>query len=201
MTAPFHYPAAPHLRKHGPRGYANYESYRPWLRDEFAFRCVYCLIRESWGLFKGVYALDHFLPVASRPDLSLEYDNLLYGCVSCNLSKGSLVTPDPLAFLLHPQVSLTEDGVLHASTAPAQKIIELLCLNRPRLCEFRELWLRIVRLAAAHDPDLFRRLLGYPNDLPDLSPLRPPEGNSRPDGITQSHHERRKRGELPATYE
>src|SRR6202040_42798 len=89
MTDPFVYPSGPHQRRHGPRGYADYESYRPWLRDEFAFRCVYCLIRETWGPLKGVYALDHFLPIASRPDLTLEYDNLLYGCVSCNLSKGS----------------------------------------------------------------------------------------------------------------
>jgi hypothetical protein len=95
MTAPFTYPAVPHRRRHGPRGYADYESYRPWLRDEFSFRCVYCLIREAWGQFQGVYALDHFLPMASRADLALEYDNLPYGCVSCNLSKGSLQTPDP----------------------------------------------------------------------------------------------------------
>ena len=72
MTAPFTYPAAPHTRRHGPRGYADYESYRPWLRDEFAFRCVYCLLREAWGPPKGAYALDHFLPVAARPDLALE---------------------------------------------------------------------------------------------------------------------------------
>jgi 5-methylcytosine-specific restriction endonuclease McrA len=94
MTAPFNYPAFPHERRHGPRGYANHESYRPWLRDEFAFRCVYCLTRELWGLFKGVYALDHFLAVIARPDLALVYDNLLYACVSCNLSKGSQQTPN-----------------------------------------------------------------------------------------------------------
>ncbi len=40
MTDPFSYPNRPHVRRHGPRGYANYESYRPWLRDEFSFRCV-----------------------------------------------------------------------------------------------------------------------------------------------------------------
>ena len=45
----FRYPAVPHARRHGPRGYADAESYRPWLRDEFTFRCVYCLFREQWG--------------------------------------------------------------------------------------------------------------------------------------------------------
>ena len=32
---PFAYPALPHQRRHAPRGYASYESYRHWLRDEF----------------------------------------------------------------------------------------------------------------------------------------------------------------------
>jgi hypothetical protein len=68
------------------------------------------------------------------------------------------------------------------------------------LREFRELWIRIVRLAALHDPALFRRLMGYPADLPDLSTPRPPQGNTRPDGVQQSHFARRQRGELPDTY-
>jgi hypothetical protein len=161
---------------------------------------VYCLIRETWGPLKGVYTLDHFLPLAVRADLAREYDNLLYGCVSCNLSKGSLETPDPCAVLLDPEVNVSEDGGIHATTPHAQQLIELLGLNRPSLCEFRELWIRIVRLAARYDQALLRQLLGYPSDLPDLSPLRPPEGNTRPDGIRQSHRARRQRSELPDTY-
>src|SRR6202011_911332 len=112
MTVPFTYPDSPHLRRHGPCGYADYESYRPWLRDEFAFRCVYCLTREGWGPFIGMYAIDHFVPVVMRPDWALEYKNLLYCCVSCNLSKGSQRTPDPTAVLLPPEVRVTEDGIL-----------------------------------------------------------------------------------------
>jgi hypothetical protein len=135
--------------------------------------------------------------VASRPDLALEYDNLLYACVSCNLSKGCLQTPDPLAVLLDPGVEVSADGAIHAQTPSARKLIELLGLNRPRLREFRELWIRIVRLAALCDPALFRRLLGYPAELPDLSTLRPPAGNTRPEGLGQSHLARRQRGELP----
>jgi len=85
------------------------------------------------GPLKGVYALDHFLPIASRPDLALEYDNLLYGCLSCNLSKGCLETPDPLSNLLDPVVQVSENGDIHASTSQGRKRIELLGLNRPRL--------------------------------------------------------------------
>jgi hypothetical protein len=87
---------------------------------------VYCLVRETWGPFKGVYALDHFLPMVARPDLALEYENLLYGCVSCNLSKGSQAAPDPLTCLLHPVVRVAEDGAILADTPAARKLIELL---------------------------------------------------------------------------
>lgn len=197
MTTPFNYPPAAHVRRHGPRGYSDYESYRPWLRDEFAFRCVYCLIREMWGPVRAAYALDHFLPVVMRPDLALEYDNLLYACVSCNLGKGRQKTPNPLSILLDSDVKVGEDGRIRAKTSHARKLVELLGLNRPRLQEFRELWIQIIRLAETTDPALCRRLLGFPADLPDLSVLRPPEGNRRPDGVSQSHFARRERGDLP----
>jgi hypothetical protein len=47
-TTVFDYPSLPHARRHGPQGYADYKHYKPWLRDEFSFRCVYCLCRETW---------------------------------------------------------------------------------------------------------------------------------------------------------
>jgi hypothetical protein len=200
MTLAFVYPSVPHERRHGLRGYADHESYRQWPHDEFAFRCVYCLSGKLWGSLKGVFALDHFLSVAARPDRAVDYDNLLYRCVACNLSKGSQQTPDPLSVLLASDVTVSEGGRIHAGTPHARKLIELLGLDRPRMREFREMWIRIVRVSAPHDPALFRRLMGYPVDLPDLSTLRAPEDNTRPDGIAQSHFGRRQRGELADTY-
>ncbi len=47
-SAVFAYPPTDHVRRHGPRGYENYENYKPFLRDEFDYRCVYCLLREVW---------------------------------------------------------------------------------------------------------------------------------------------------------
>ena len=35
----FEYPSELHVRRHGPRGYRDYRSYKPWLRDEFDFCC------------------------------------------------------------------------------------------------------------------------------------------------------------------
>ena len=69
----FNYPTKPHQRRHGPTGYGDYESYRPWLRDEFLFRCVYCLNREKWYSDDVAFNIDHFLPVAVAPDMECDY--------------------------------------------------------------------------------------------------------------------------------
>ena len=37
---PFAYSTRPHARKHGPSGYAEYTSYKPWLRDDEAMMIV-----------------------------------------------------------------------------------------------------------------------------------------------------------------
>lgn len=83
----FRYPAAPHRRRHGPKGYASVESFRPWLRDEFAFACVYCRYRETWSRLKGAFALDHFCPVSVDAMRERDYDNLLYACAACKTSE------------------------------------------------------------------------------------------------------------------
>ncbi|HEV3115460.1 MAG TPA: HNH endonuclease [Gemmataceae bacterium] len=199
MSAPFDYPPAPHVRRHGPLGYADYASYRPWLRDEFSFRCVYCLLREQWGRVRGLFDLDHFQPAANRPDLALDYDNLLYTCATCNSIKRALEISDPLSVLIQANVRVSEDGRIHTDLPEAACLIEILGLNSEETVEFRMTWIGIIALAAA-DLALYRKLMGFPNDLPDLNPLRPPAGNKRPEGVTASHHARRHRGELPETY-
>ena len=95
---------------------------------------------------------------------------------------------------------MTEDGVLHANAVEAARAIELVRLNRPRLIEFRKLWISIIRLATAADPVLYQRLLGFPDDLPNLKRLRPPSGNTWPEGLGESYFAKRQDGKLPATY-
>lgn len=200
MTAPFVYPAVPHARRHGPRGYAEYASYRPFLRDEFAFRCVYCLRREAWGRVFGEFAIDHFLPVTYRPDRATDYTNLLYVCGPCNLKKGRRFVADPLAHLLSDRLLVRPNGAVEARTRECRRIVDVMQLDRPELVEFRILWIGVLRLATDHDAVLYRRILGFPDDLPDLSVLQPPDGNVHPEGIEQSYFRQRERGELPETY-
>jgi hypothetical protein len=198
--AAFTYPARPHARRHGPRGYAGYESYRPWLRDEFTFRCVYCLVREQWGLVRGTFDIDHFLPVATHPRGERTYDNLLYCCATCNAAKGKRRLPDPCRTLLAAAAEVKEDGTIVGPTAEARRLIRVLGLDDPEYTEFRLLWLGIAALAERHDPVLYRTLMGFPADLPDLARLRPPGGNARPQGMQESYFTQRARGSLPETY-
>jgi hypothetical protein len=61
------------------------------------------------------------------------------------------------------------------------------------------MWMRILDLARKHDPGLYFKLAGFPEDLPDLRRLRPPR-NTRKEGIKESWFERRRGGDLPPEY-
>ena len=200
MTVPFVYPAVPHVRRHGPSGYADPASFRPWLRDEFAYRCVYCLRRETWGRVFGEFAIDHFQPVKYRPDRATDYSNLLYACGPCNLKKGEQFVADPLVHLLSDRLLVSVDGRVKPLSRECRQIVDVMQLDEPELVEFRAMWIGILRLAFAHDHHLYRRILCYPDDLPDLRSLQPPGGNVRPEGLDQSAFCRRERGELPDSY-
>jgi len=197
----FDYPQPRAHRRHGPQGYANYADYRPWLRDEFSFRCVYCLKREQWGQVTFEYDIDHFEPQSLRPDLALSYDNLLYACRRCNGVKGAKVVEDPFAVLVSPNVSVLPDGMLSSVDLRATRLIQALDLNSPRLISWRLFWMNIVELARVSEPATFKSILGFPTDLPDLKRVKPPpQGNTRPQELETSWSALATLGELPDYY-
>lgn len=197
MTQPFVYPAEPHVRRHGPRGYADASGFKPWLRDEFVFRCVFCLDRETWQ--KSTLDVEHFEPASLVPQRRLDYGNLLYACRTCNGAKSDTTVPDPCQHLLRGTVSMDENGTLTATTPESERIIDSLALNAARHREYRRMWRRVIEVVQVSDPGLYQVLMGYPTVLPDLERLRPPGGNARPDGVAESCRLRRLRGELPET--
>lgn len=196
---PFAYPPQAHVRRHGPQGYARHESFRPWLRDEFSFRCVYCLRREQWDRAIKL-EVEHFQPTSRTPQERLNYDNLVYACARCNAAKAARSVPDATQVFLDGSVTVQPDGQIIGHSPDACRLISDLRLNSAEAIHFRRLWLEIVAMAYRFVPDLYHRLMGYPDDLPDLSRMRPPNGNTRPAGVSQSHFARRERGELPTTY-
>jgi hypothetical protein len=120
--------------------------------------------------------------------------------LSILLGKHDLEIPDPLLLLTSDVVQVSEDGRLHTDNADAACLIEILSLDADEAVEFRMIWIGIIALAATCNPELHRKLMGYPADLPDLQNLKPPGGNSRTEGVSESCHARRERGELPEIY-
>jgi hypothetical protein len=61
--------------------------------------------------------------------------------------------------------------------------------------------LRMLADSVGEEAHEFLRLLhGFPDNLPRLSTLKPPDGNARPESIVDSYYEKRQRGALPEAY-
>jgi hypothetical protein len=208
LPTPFAYPTAAHTHKHAPHGYENYQSYKPWLRDEFVFRCVYCLTRETWGSSVSGHAelgADHFVPQSLNESLKAVYSNLIYVCNDCNRYRGTEPLPiNPLTTPLANHLVINNDGKISAKTTEGQDFIDLFDLAAPGRNRLRADRLAVIRLKKKHpdDPDvdaIFKRAFGYPTELPDLTATRP-SGNAKENSDKQSCHARRLRKELPDVY-
>ena len=111
LPIPFAYPTTHHLRRHGPKGYQDYGDYKPFLRDEFTFRCVYCLERETWYPNRDAsFSADHFEPKVLNPDRETDYENLLYACTRCNSFKqATTIFLDPTKVALADHLGVKKD--------------------------------------------------------------------------------------------
>ncbi len=203
----FAYPHVPHTRRHGPRGYQTVEAYKPWLRDEFTFRCIYCLWRERWCADGAqAFSVDHLVPRTTHPAGLYDYENLVYACCQRNaLKQHAAPVLDPCREAFGAHLEVQSDGAVHALTPLGAMQIALCRLNRPVLLEARRLMLDLLTLLTTSDTAearaLWQRLCSFPDDLPQLALLRPPSGNTRPATLAMSYYAQRQRDELPETYE
>ena len=66
------------------------QKYRPYLQKDFQGRCCYCNMPED--LVTVPYHVEHFIPEKAfkgiRDELKTDYNNLMWSCPKCNLSKG-----------------------------------------------------------------------------------------------------------------
>ena len=202
---PFDFALQPHQRRHDPQGYADYASYREWLRDEFNYRCAYCLSRENWGPPIGSFHLDHMIAVVVDASLRTEYRNLVYACCTCNLAKGKRRLPDPTQVAIGTCLRVDAAGYIHAIDAngDGQRLIDGLGLKRRKLREWRAKWLKKLRYYQKHadDPECQELMIGdfgYPvSNLTNLAKLAPPGGNTQRRGICDSAYALQKRGKHP----
>ena len=199
-TSAFQYPSAPHVRRHGPAGYASVESYREWLRDEFCFRCVFCLRREQWGPRTAAFHIEHLVPQKLAPELAYEYNTHLYACARCNSVKNArLRVPDPTVVAFGQCVRIRSDGQIETLNDVGECLVDLLALDNRDLVQYRRLMLDMLSLLCRTKRSAYIEWMQFPSDLPDLS-SKPAPRNSRPQGITESWFARKRRGELPDTY-
>ena len=196
----FEYPTKPHLRRHGPAGYKDYESYRDWLRDEFLFRCVYCLDREQWDGRRASFHVDHLIPVSNYPNGTLNYGNLLYACNSCNSAKNNVLNvPDPCQVAFGNCVVIRNDGQIDALNKIGKSFVEKLRLNSACNVGYRFRWMRALKALLSSSPSLYQEYMAFPDKLPDLQKKRVPN-NTRPKGVVTCYFALRKLGTLPVTY-
>jgi hypothetical protein len=202
----FTHPPQPHVRRHGPRGYDPYNGFKPWLRDEFQFRCVYCLEREMWYPDRSAsFSVDHVVPQTDDKTLVCEYRNLVYACTRCNSAKQDVRLLDPTVAAFGEQIRLGQDGLFVSLTADGQDIIDQLSLNDNPALKVRRWFLRIIELKKLYpnDPriaEMYLEAFGYPEDMPDLRTKKPPSGNSIKDSEESCYYVRKERGELSDTY-
>lgn len=198
IVNPYVYPVKPHQRVHGPAGYTDYSSYRPWLEDEFFFRCVYCLKRMVWAP-TDQWVVDHLIPLVDAAELECEYDNLVFACQFCNQQKGSSRLQSPCQVGYGSCLAVEADGTVRTLNKAGNKLIKALSLNHSLQIQERTKTLGIIASLAQYNRAEYTRLMGYPQNLPDLRKLRPPR-NDRNDGLQNCHLARWERGELAAVY-
>ena len=170
---------------------------RGW--NEFSFRCIYCLNRKVWSP-TNIWAIDHLVSQDEAPELEREYDNLVFACQFCNQQKFANRVPDPCRIAYGDCLRVESNGTITALNRDGRRLVSVIRLNHPRFVEERLKTMKALRVLAKHAPVEFQRLMSFPAELPDLSTLKPPAGNRRPAGISDSCYARRMRGELPTIY-
>jgi hypothetical protein len=213
VLRPFPYSREPIQRKHCPAGYRDYTEFKPWLRDDFTFRCVYCLERELWAPDRDAsFSVEHVEPQKYAPLRVCDYLNLVYACTRCNAQKGLRRLPDPTAagFGTHLRVD-DQTGIIHAvevdgrPSREGELLIRELDLNEDTALSNRRFAIEVLALKQEY-PDnervhrIYLRIFGYPDDLPDLRRQRPPEGNRCEGSENKCYWALRDAGDLPETY-
>jgi hypothetical protein len=163
------------------------------------FRCVYCLKRKVWSP-TDIWSIDHLVPQHEEPKLACDYNNLVFSCQFCNQQKLGNRVPDPCRVAYGLCMRVEQNGEITALNQEGKRLVNVIRLNHPRFVEERLKILRLTKVLADHAPAELEQLMSFPADLPNLASLKPPRGNGRPLGISQSHLALRQRGELPAIY-
>lgn len=153
---PFLYPKTQHRRTLSPRTFSYYSSYKPVLREEFRFQCVYCRLPDG---VKGQdnFGVDHYRPRSLFPELTTTYSNLFYACNACNRRKGDYwpssdelraarFIPNPCDCIMFQHLRYRSARV-EAHSAAGEHTEKRLMLNDDDSVKYREFLLGLIALA------------------------------------------------------
>lgn len=205
----FIYPNAKYTAKHGPYGYERYSSYKAWLRDEFWYRCVYCLSRETWyPTGSSCFAVEHIAPkgISEYRDLETVYENLAYACNLCNSRKGTNLTLNPRVTPFGKHLRVDRNGRIEPLTSNGELMILLLGLDEQNLTLTRKYYIDTYESYHAakiqnphHNCPHYNRAFSFPSNIPDLTRKRPP-GNCRKMGCCKCHFQKLRGKQRPVAY-
>ena len=147
-----------------------------------------------------IWTIDHVISQDEDAELRCDYDNLVLACQFCNQRKSFHRVADPCQVAYGFCLRVESTGFVTPLNAKGIRLVSTIRLNHPHYVAERLKTLRHLRAIAQVDRGEFERLMGFPTNLPDLSTLKPPRGNRRPKGISESCFARSMRGELPTTY-
>ncbi len=128
-----------------PKTYADYTQYHPLLRQDFQYRCAYCLRHKFFLGGEAGCCIDHRHPVHgpyARPDLLTDYTNLYWCCRECNEYKADAwQSPDVYArdFRFLDPCRPEDDHDLHLRVRPDGSLEILTNLGR-YTCDTLRLW-------------------------------------------------------------
>lgn len=131
----FSYPSSRHTRTESPPHYRDYSAYKPFLRKEFEYHCVYCRMPDTYLQQVDYFSVDHYRPKSIYGTLTNVYSNLYYCCKKCNDRKKSVWRKNAREFVPNPcdhwmTQHLRYEAERVVTHSPAGKFtVELLQLN------------------------------------------------------------------------
>jgi hypothetical protein len=151
-------------RTPSPGPFNHYSAYRPFVREDFAECCAYCLLHEILAAGQENFELDHFRP-RSLPEFAHQADNfynLYYACRPCNHAKGSTWPDrfleaagygflDPCVETFSAHFQEEADGSWIPRSRRAEYTLEKLRLNRSHLVKIRR-YLREIAKGRGAEP-------------------------------------------------
>jgi hypothetical protein len=97
-------------------------------------------------------------------------------------------------------MKLLRSGKFKGLTPQGKRLVEYLMLNSEERVLDRQFQLFLFDTQDNYPKKTLKSRFGYPSDLPDLTKLKPPKGNTRPKGLDTSYYSRRAQGKLPDYY-